>query len=232
MSNDSLGDRCKSYEKVFKNHLTSRTPIIIRVDGRSFHSYTRPFDRPFDDDLSYAMREAATYVAQDMQNFKMFYTQSDEVSFLLYDNNIESETWFGNNLSKVCSIAASRMTAKFNSIIYHTNKTARLAEFDARAFNIPETDISNYFLWRMKDNYRNSVNAYARKFLSHKNMHGKKIDEIKKELNDMDKPWDQIKPIYKFGLLLVNNNGLTDHYVEPYYDNINNIVKEVLESEV
>lgn len=37
---DSLGDRMKEYERVPKNYLTRRTPAIIRIDGKSFHTFT------------------------------------------------------------------------------------------------------------------------------------------------------------------------------------------------
>ena len=40
MKNDNLGDRMKMYEDVNRNYLTRRMPVIIRVDGKAFHSIT------------------------------------------------------------------------------------------------------------------------------------------------------------------------------------------------
>ena len=45
---DSLGDRMKRYESVTQSHLLPRTPAIIRLDGKAFHTYTKGCDKPFD----------------------------------------------------------------------------------------------------------------------------------------------------------------------------------------
>ena len=52
MIKDALGDRMKTYyEEVTKTKLTRRTPVIIRLDGCHFHTFTRGFRKPFDDDF-------------------------------------------------------------------------------------------------------------------------------------------------------------------------------------
>ena len=41
---DSLGDRMKSfYENRAKQYLVRKMPVIIRIDGRAFHSFTKGF---------------------------------------------------------------------------------------------------------------------------------------------------------------------------------------------
>lgn len=45
---DSLGDRMKMYESVPKTHLMKRTPVIIRLDGKAFHQFTKGLNKPFD----------------------------------------------------------------------------------------------------------------------------------------------------------------------------------------
>lgn len=40
--------RMKEYEAVSKTRLTKRMPVIIRVDGRAFHTFTRGFNKPYD----------------------------------------------------------------------------------------------------------------------------------------------------------------------------------------
>ena len=49
MDSSDLSKRMKKYESVSKGTLMSRMPVILRIDGRSFHTYTRGFKRPFDD---------------------------------------------------------------------------------------------------------------------------------------------------------------------------------------
>ena len=38
---DSLGDRLKKYEDVNRHYVIPRMPVIIRIDGKSFHSWTK-----------------------------------------------------------------------------------------------------------------------------------------------------------------------------------------------
>lgn len=56
---DSLGDRMKRYEAVPKHFLTRKIPVIARVDGRAFHTFTKGFNKPFDNVLTLAMRRSA-----------------------------------------------------------------------------------------------------------------------------------------------------------------------------
>jgi tRNA(His) 5'-end guanylyltransferase len=64
-----------------------------------------------------------------------------------------------------------------------------LPTFDARAFNIPENDVANYFLWRAKDNYRNSIQSFAQAHFSHKQLHGKSLSDIHEMLHDKGLNW-------------------------------------------
>ena len=45
---DSLGDRMKDYENAYRLYLTEKIPVIIRIDGKSFHTFTKCFKKPFD----------------------------------------------------------------------------------------------------------------------------------------------------------------------------------------
>ena len=113
--NDDLGNRMKGYENISRYYLTKKTPVIIRIDGKAFHTFTRGFKRPFDDVLIKAMQETAQYLCKNITGCKLAYTQSDEISLLLvdYERN-ESQPWFANNLQKMCSVSASMATMAFN----------------------------------------------------------------------------------------------------------------------
>ena len=112
---DSLGDRMKGYENSYRFYLPKRLPVIIRVDGKAFHSFTRNFKRPFDDMLVSCMQTTAMNLCQQIEGAKLAYVQSDEISILLTNHDtIETEPWFGNNLQKLASIAASIATLSFN----------------------------------------------------------------------------------------------------------------------
>lgn len=188
---NSLGDRMKSYESVSKGHLMPNSAVIIRVDGKAFHTFTKAFDKPFSRVLMRSMDSAAEFVAKDMQGCKAFYVQSDEVSFLLTDtDSYETQGWFDYNRDKLVSLSASMMTWHFDSAMsYNLPEYDGFALFDSRAFNVPFVDVPNYFVWRARDWHRNSIQMYARSFFSHKELHGKNIDDIHEMLHSKGKNW-------------------------------------------
>ena len=115
MVNDTLGDRMKGYENVNRNYLTRRVPVIIRIDGRAFHTFTRGFKRPFDEILVKSMQETMKYLCENIQGCVLGYTQSDEITLVLIDyKRLDSCAWFDYNIQKMASIAASMATMAFN----------------------------------------------------------------------------------------------------------------------
>ncbi len=112
---DTLGDRMKSYEDCYRLKLPKRSYVMIRVDGKAFHTYTKGLRRPFDDGLIEDMNTTAAYLCKNMMGAKFAYVQSDEISILLTDfEKTETQPWFENNIQKMVSVAASMATAKFN----------------------------------------------------------------------------------------------------------------------
>lgn len=116
MDKTTLGDRMKNnYENITRYYLTRRMPVIIRIDGRAFHTFTRGFKKPFDDILVNTMQDTMKYLCENIQGCVLGYTQSDEISLVLIDYaEITSDAWFGNNLQKMCSVSASMATLAFN----------------------------------------------------------------------------------------------------------------------
>lgn len=116
---DALGDRMKNnYENRYRFYLTRRTPVIIRVDGNAFHTFTRGLDRPFDGDFMKIMQYTCKNLCEFIQGCVGGYVQSDEISLLLVDyQTIESDAWFDYNLQKITSLAAARATMTFNQLV-------------------------------------------------------------------------------------------------------------------
>jgi tRNA(His) 5'-end guanylyltransferase len=217
----------ENYEDRQRFYLTRRTPVIVRVDGQAFHTFTRSFKRPFDGRLITAMIAGAEVVFKAMQGCKLAYVQSDEVSFVLTDyDNLNTEAWFDYNKSKIETISASAMTASFNAVLASLGPTPELATFDARAFNIPESEVVNYFLWRAKDWYRNSVTMYAQAFFSHRQLQNKSLAEMQDMLHGVKKNWaTDLTNIVKNGTFLIANGrecGRID-FIEPHYKDIDQI---------
>lgn len=104
---DELGDRMKSYyENRSKTFLARRTPVIIRLDGKAFHTFTRGFNKPFDEAMCNAMQETMKYLCENIQGCVLGYTQSDEITLVLIDyQKLTTDAWFDYNVQKMCSVA-------------------------------------------------------------------------------------------------------------------------------
>lgn len=199
---DSLGDRMKeNYENRSKTYLTRRTPCIIRLDGKAFHSFTKGFQKPYDEVFHKAMNSTLQYLCKNIQGCKFGYTQSDEISLLLTDyDTLTTDAWFGYSVQKMCSIAASMATLHFNQAFrtavneYTVGESKgeygiklKLAKdkgamFDARCFSIPASEVCNAYIWRQEDATRNAIQMLGQTYFSHKELHKKSTSDIQEML--------------------------------------------------
>ena len=203
---DELGTRMKEfYEGVPKTRLVRRMPVAIRLDGKAFHTFTRGFQKPFDEVLGRAMRETMKYLCENIQGCVLGYTQSDEITLILVDyQNLNSCAWFDYEVQKMCSIAASMATMAFNKFFtknvnyfemthehddtineYCTtlvNAAEKGAMFDARCFNIPKEEVCNLIYWRQLDATRNSIQMVGQANFSHKELQNKSCNMIQEML--------------------------------------------------
>lgn len=114
--NDDLGKRMKEYyEQISKTKLMRRCPVVLRIDGRAFHTFCRSFDKPFDNILIKTMQDTMKYLCENIGGCVLGYTQSDEISLLLIDyKKLDTAAWFDYEVQKLCSISASMATLAFN----------------------------------------------------------------------------------------------------------------------
>lgn len=176
----TLGDRMKQYEYVTRTYLMHRTPAVIRIDGKAFHTWTRWCEKPFDNSLSELMIQTTKYLVDNIQGAVFGYTQSDEISILVRDyDTLETSMWFDGNIQKIVSISASLATAFFNKLapLYTTEKLP-LAFFDARVNSYPKEEVCNYFIWRQQDILRNSIQGLGQYHLGQRTIHGLKNQEV------------------------------------------------------
>ena len=216
MSNnkDSLGDRMKQYEYVTRNYLTRKLPVIIRCDGKAFHSFTRGLKEPFDEIFVKSMQDTMKYLCENVQGCVLGYCQSDEITLVLVDyQNREASAWFDNNIQKMCSVSASMATMAFNNAFWdnmsdyvNTNqindmefiemmyKKLWTAMFDSRVFTLPKEEVVNCLIWRQQDATRNSIQSVGQANFSHTQLHGKNCSNIQdmlmleKDINWNDYP--------------------------------------------
>lgn len=250
MKNDALGDRMKEfYEDRTRIKLPRRTFTIIRIDGKAFHTYTKGLIRPFDGGLIEDMNATTAYLCKNIQGAKFGYVQSDEISLVLTDfDDLGTHAWFDNNLQKMVSVAASMATSEFNRLRLIRKCMGgdiegyvdaidlaefKMAEFDARAFQIPFIDeVENYFIWRQQDAVRNSISSVAQSLYSPRELNGVKTDQMQEMIfqkginwNDYDFRMKRGGVIGKVEVVMIpknmeyTNDGKT-HMIDP-----NQIVK-------
>lgn len=207
-----LDDRMKKYEKRYE--LPINLPVIIRIDGRAFHTFTRGMQKPFDETFIDMMNTIGLRLCDEIQNCKLALLQSDEINFLVY-NGVDSTPWFGNEIQKICSISASLAatigTKYMSDNIPNKNKVA--ISFDSRAFIIPPKDVVNYFIWRQQDWERNSLQMLTRKYYSQKDMENKGCEDMHEMLYTKGDNWNNLPTYLKRGRCIIKKpeNILVDN---------------------
>lgn len=173
--NDMFGNRMKEYEGVeSKRKFIPMLPVLARLDGKSFHNWTKGCKRPFDLEFINLMQEVTKFLVEET-NAKIGYVQSDEISLVWYSDNYESEIWFNGRIQKMNSVLSSMCTAKFNQLIpsFLPSKKEKLAYFDCRVWQVPNLmEASNVFLWREQDCTKNAISMAAQSMFSHKSLQG------------------------------------------------------------
>lgn len=233
----TLGERMKQYEYVERKYLTPKIPIIIRLDGKAFHTFCKGMKKPYDEIMMQSMIETAKYLCENIQGVKLAYTQSDEITLVLYDQNPKSEGWFNYNVQKMVSVSASMATLAFNKafdrfvheyIIYNPTVPDTTDEdeetlyrirmfdkidkalFDSRVFSIPEYEVINCLIWRQQDATRNSIQISGHTYFSDKELHGKSCDEIQDMLFlEKNINWDKYPVVFKRGCCIIKK----EHYI-------------------
>ena len=225
MSNDSLGDRMKSYEDAFRTHLPIRMPVIMRIDGKAFHSYVKGtgvdgkvVEKPFDQGLVDCMNETAIALCKEVQGCRLAYVQSDEISLLLTNyQTVDTQSWFDNNLQKMVSISAAVASVTFTELSWkiwgvdYSNEdpfyVTKEAYFDSRAFVLPKEDVVNYFLWRQQDATRNSVQMLARSLYSHNQLENCNNSELQEMCFQKGVNWNDVPTSQKRGRCIVKKTS-------------------------
>ena len=149
---------------------------IIRLDGRGFSNLTKRCKKPFDDQFTNAMIEAARALAHELSALCV-YTQSDEITVVLSpDDNII----FGGRYEKLLSISASIATAvfirKMTSNVAFEGTSLCAGHFDARLWNVQcEMDVVDAIMARASDCYVNAVGMIAHNSFTHNELLNKTV---------------------------------------------------------
>ena len=237
-ANDALGTRMKTfYEQVPKTRLVRRMPVAIRLDGKAFHTFTRGFQKPFDEVLGNAMVRTMEYLCKNIQGCVFGYTQSDEITLLLIDyQTLDTCAWFDYEIQKMCSISASMATIAFNKYFFEEARdwynrqlpstlqceqnivkqwkvykiaAEKGAMFDARCFNIPKEEACNLVYWRQLDATRNSIQMVGQANFSHSELQGCSCSVIQDMLHEQKGiNWNDFPTRWKRGTAWTRAGGV------------------------
>lgn len=204
---DEFGDRMKAYEaEQTARSLDPRLPIYARIDGRSFSTFTRGMERPFDRRMSAAMVETTKRLVRDT-HARLGYTQSDEISLVYMAEGPGSEPLFGGKVLKLTSILASLAASAFQRAIisnWPEPEASALADclphFDARVLSMPSTiEATNAILWRVMDARKNAVSMAARSLYSAKALHLKDQQAMRSLLAEKGVVFDDYPRFFRWG---------------------------------
>lgn len=218
---EKLADKCKYYQELANYKLMPNGYILAHLDGRGFSNYCKRFEKPFDKIFVNAMNESAIYVAKNVQNCKLAYVQSDEITLVIVDSP-ESDTFFKYRVSKLCSIMASMVTAKFmqlmmlelaktpcsqDDLLEMINKET-LVQFDCKVWNVP--NLNEVYAWlnfRQIDCIRNSKQQFAQTHFSHNRLMNKNTDEqIEMVKAEKGIDWEAFENGLKYGRFISKTN--------------------------
>lgn len=224
------------YEEVSRTELVRRMPVIIRIDGCHFHTFTRGLKKPFDNIFMESMQLTMKYLCEHIQGCVLGYTQSDEITLVLTDYaKLTTSAWFDYEVQKMCSVSASMASYIFNKVFkelsdkwyddnYISKETntkeetgychtlSRCVEagayFDARCFNVPIEEVTNCIYWRQKDAERNSVNSVAQSLYSHNDLQGIGVhDLVVKMEQEKGVIWGNLPTDQKRGTCCIKKEG-------------------------
>lgn len=202
MDFNTMGDWCKWLEKNFTNDIMIPTlPVIIRLDGNNFHNWTRGLKRPFDEKLTELMTETTKFLVQET-NAIVGYTQSDEITLILYSDDRKSSIYGDGKKQKILSKLTAKCVNFFNEkrkeLLPKHDKTA---VFDCRIYQTPTLhDACVQLLWRENDATRNSILMLANSLFGHTECLNLKTNELQdKMMLEKGVNWNDLQSKFKRG---------------------------------
>lgn len=206
MAKDDLGDRCKGYELAEAGRRAVRgLPLLARLDGRAFHTFTRDLKRPYEHGMSIAMIETTRYLVQEMTAL-VGYTQSDEITLAWFEpSESVSDYAFDGRFQKLASVIAGMASTRFFQLVLQhlPGKAKESPHFDCRVWQVPTlADAADVFVWREDDATKNSITMAAGAHYSDSELHGKSSGSKQEMLLQKGVDWNDFPAFFKRGSYL------------------------------
>ena len=200
---DEFGDRMKMYEGIeAKRRLMPKLPIVARLDGKCFSKFTKGLKRPYDQRMSDLMIKLTEMLVKEY-NALIVYTQSDEISLILYSDNLKSQVPYDGRIQKLVGDMTAFASVQFNKLLpdYIPEKADKMPRFDCRVWNVPTLyEAANAILWREQDATKNSISMAAYDNFSHKSLHKKNCKDMQDMLmTEKGINWNDYPDFFKRG---------------------------------
>lgn len=201
----NLGDWCKWLEKNFSpDVMIPKLPVIIRLDGNNFSSWTRNLNKPFDEGLNNLMVDTLKFLVEET-NAVIGYHQSDEISLILYSDYRDSGIYNDGKKQKILSKLTGKCVTFFNEKRkeYLPNQN-KIANFDCRIYQTPTLlDACSQLLWRENDATKNSISMLARSLFSHKELQNLNYNQMQdKMMLEKGVNWNDLPVKFKRGVYI------------------------------
>lgn len=221
---DQFGDRMKRYENgEVGRRFTPLLPVIVRLDGKCFSKWTSQLEKPYDNRMIDLMTQVTKILVEE-SNARIGYTQSDEISLVLYSEDYTKPIYFDGKIHKIVSVLTSVATYWFNEFSLNLMPAEVSVDpgfFDCRAWTVPnQMEAVNSLLWRECDATRNSINSAARMYYTHDELHGVSRDNVMDMLWEKGVNWNDYPSSFKRGVYVQKR---------PDLKNVNKKITQVLE---
>ena len=176
-------------------------PVIIRLDGNNFHNWTKGLSRPFDEKLVDLMVDTTKFLVKET-NAVIGYTQSDEITLILYSNDRKISIYNDGKKQKILSKLTGKCVNYFNDRRKHyLPGHDKVANFDCRIYQTPNLhDACVQLLWRENDATKNSIQMLAQSIFSHKDLQNMNSSQIQDKLMlEKGVNWDKLPARLKRG---------------------------------
>jgi tRNA(His) 5'-end guanylyltransferase len=206
MAKDGLGDRCKGFETAEAGRRAMRgLPLLARLDGRAFHTFTRDLRRPYEPGMSTAMMETTRFLIKEMTAL-VGYTQSDEITLAWFESSQSASDYaFDGRFQKLASLLAGMASARFCQLVaqHLPNKVSETPHFDCRVWQVPTLDdAADVFVWREDDATKNSVTMAAGAYYTDAELDGKSSSVKQEMLWQKGVNWNDFPAFFKRGTYL------------------------------
>ena len=180
---EKIEERIDSYKKITDIKLIKGLPIICIFDGSSFSKFVKGLEKPYDIRLTNLMIECTKFIVE-YTNARIGYCGSDEITIVLYEDDIDSQTIYNGRITKLLSELPAKLSVRFNKLLpkYLPEKIDEEPIFDAKLWNVPTLEEAcNCFWLREESVFRNAITMASLKYYSSKQLESKN-GKVKQEM--------------------------------------------------